>query len=635
MMSVGASRRRLNELDQRSMDSSWTTKHSRDSAVSNGTSVHSVHSVSSGMDLPDRGQASAAVEPYMPDTAARGGAGARPRDVAPPPSRPTTNGRQVHSLRPDRSAAGLRAQIQAGAGAAATLPAARASPGNTGRTWVRKDRNKPENQQQDDQVEEEEERGKFAEDSDGDSVDKEDFDSDSTFDDHEDDENDRGDEENLDSKHLQYHMSRSNEQLLNKRWVPPGGRNGSGPGPLPPLPLPNKGYADSDASDYLPNPHKSKSLSSFLDPGSPTNIPPSKHALLPPLNSSRDHLPSPPPDPDRLRSSPELNRVGAAAKGPKPTPRPKPIPPARQGPLADPVYNNEPSLYTNRPPPVYDSVYEGSSLSGSHGFPTYDPVYDLAADNSRSTNRYEPVEFSPPSDPYSLAQAPDTDYMPRPLHSNLGRERLGPPPPVPPPQPSHPPSLPRAAGPQHRLPLESDIDSYMSDHGGQSLPRKYNPPSSIYSEDSTASSRFTEQLPHKPGAPSPSAYRPADSSYAPYTPHHLPLQDLTKSRERLNPQIPQPPPYSTMPMDRDGPRSRHGSRDKGLDHAGVPAQQHRPSPSSRHGSRERLDELPPPYSPGNGSLPLQAGAERGSRNDILYLGQGARPKLNESIETEI
>ncbi|GFR58263.1 neurotrypsin [Elysia marginata] len=645
MMSVGASRRRLTELDQRSMDSSLTTKHSRDSAVSNGTSVHSVHSVSSGMDIADRAPISQpAVEASVAPTS-RGGA--RPKDVVPPPSRPA-GGRQVHSLRPDRSGAGLRAQIQAGAGAAATLPAARGAGENAGRSWVRRDqrergRNTTENPQREVlSDEDEEERGKYAENSDDDSVDKEDFDSDSTFDDQQDDENGRGDEEDLDSKDLRYHMNRSNERLVEKPWEPPSKRYG--PGPLPPLPLPTKASTNSDASDYLPNPYKS--LSSFQDPSSPANVPPSKRALLPPLRSSRDNLDSLPADRSPHGSSSELNRNGLAGNGPKPAPRPKPLPPARQTPHADPVYNNEPSSYNSRPPPFYDAVYEGSnrggggsSHSGSRGFPPYDPVYYPPSD-SRSTNNYEPVEFSPPpsaiSEPFGGDQAPDTDYMPRPLNLNLGRDRLGPPPPVPS-HPSEQPSLPRAAGPRHRLPLESDIDNYLSDHSAQSLPRKHNAPSSIYSEDSVGSSRFTDTLPPKPGAPTPSLYRPSGSQ-APYTPHYLPPQPRAASRENLSglpPQVPQPPPYSTIPKERDGHRSRNGSRDRGLDYAGLPHPQSRASPSSRHGSGERLDELPPPYSPGDGNLRMQPRDGRGSQNDILYLGQGARPKLNESIETEI
>ena len=626
MMSVGASRRRLNELDQRSMDSSLTTKHSRDSAVSNGTSVHSVHSVSSGMDIADRTPVpQVAVEAPTAATFSKGGA--RPKDVAPPSSRPG-GGRQVHSLRPDRSAAGLRAQIQAGAGAAATLPAARGASENPGRSWVRKGlkekerknqegTNSRENPPQEIELEDDdEERGQYAENSDNDSVDKEDFDSDSTFDDHEDDENHRGNEEDLDSKDMRYHMNRSNERLVERPWEPSGDGKRYGPGPLPPKPHPTQASADSDASDYLPNPNKPKSLSSFLDPAS---IPPAKRALLPPLSSSRDNLSSPPHDPRQLPSS-----NGATGYGPRPAPRPKPLPPTRQIPSTDHDYKNEPP-YNNRPPPFYDSVYEGSnrggsSNGGSQGFPLYDPVYDPSTDNSRSTNRYEPVEFNQP---------PDTDYMPRPLNSNLGRDRLGPPPPVPL-QPSHQPSLPRAAAPRHHLPLESDIDSYMSDHGGQSLPRKPNPPSSIYSEDSVGSSRFTDTLPPKPGAPPSTPYH-SSGSQAPYTPHYLPPQPRANSRENLT----QPPPYSTMPKEREDHRSRHGSRDRGLDYAGALGSQDRPLPSSRHGSRERLDELPPPYSPGDGNLSSQPRGIRGSQNDILYLNQGSRPKLNESIETEI
>ncbi|GFO27981.1 class a scavenger receptor srcr domain with c-type lectin domain [Plakobranchus ocellatus] len=639
MMSVGASRRRLSELDQRSLDSSLTTKHSRDrdSAVSNGTSVHSVHSVSSGMDVADQPQP-AEIRPVN---------ALRPRDAGPARPPPQPGARQVHSLRPDRSAGGLRAQIQAGAGAAATLPAARGG-GDKGRTWVRKDareqtrrpeRNGWEPAEDKESVGGEGERGKFADDSDNGSVDKEDFDSDSTFDEEDGyDDNHRGNEEDLNVKDMQYHVNRSNERLIDRPWEASRQDRHRSPGPLPLAPS-----GDSDASDYIPNPHKSKSLSSFLDQGQPTIIPPSRRALLPPLSSSRDNLSSPPQDPSRLQSSPELSRANVSG-GPRPAPKPKPLPLSRKtAPVNQGLYNNEPLPNNNHLPPLYDSVYEGSnrggydsSASGSRGFPKYDPVYDPSTDHSRSTDRYEPVEFNP--HPVVLDQAPDTDYMPRPTPSNLGRERLGAPPPVPL-QPYTQPSLPTNPGPHPRIPLESDIDSYMSDHGGPSLPRKYKPSSSVYSEDSVGSSRFNDPLPPKPGAPSPPS---VSGSQASYTPHWLPPHSRG-SRDDLrgpSPQVPQPPPYSTMPkIGSDyNSSSRHGSRDRGLDYAGATGSHHR-APASSRGSRDGLNELPPPYSPGDRGLPPQqpisSAGNRGSRNDILYLGQGARPKHNESMETEI
>ncbi|XP_012945265.1 protein bark beetle [Aplysia californica] len=623
MLSEGHSRRRLNELDARSLDSSLTKNSS--SAVSNGISG-SVHSLRSDSEVDG--------------------------EPEPAPARPDYS-RQVHSLRPDRSGGRNR-------------PVARVEDREreTNRERERQDRERermererrlrdagrrPYNYSQRDE-DDDEKRGEYKENSDDDSIRKESDDEyydDISFDDDEEEgeqdvkgENRGQDADEVDAKYLHYRVNRSQEHLSER---PPLGAAAAHPGFGARGKSRSRDNLSGSEAKAGPLPHKSKSLSSFAQPDDSMNNP-VKPNFPPPRSSSRDNLPTPPPDPHFVGPSSDQNR----RYQPRPAPRPKHIRP-HDGALRDDVsgvssvtsgrdgyapghspapaprqrslgsqeilYNNEPGprqpaydpsdrasersgpLYYNmqgptgdsRKGPLYDPVYGGSgSLRSSQGL-LYDPVYE-GSDRSRSTNRYEPVDYSPTDpNPYGKDQIPDSDYMPRPLSNptiGRSRERLGPPTPAPLPKPSH-----------FRQPLESDLDSYAPSIQSDVdyMPRKYQP---------SVNDRFNDPLPPKPGA-----------SYTPETSTFSNRPRTRGSREDLV-SLPQPPPYS---QDIGRPVRPSASRDR-LDLG----------PPSFHSSS--VSEEPPPYSPGEELMPSR---HRGS-TDMLYLGgRGARPKHSEPVETEI
>ncbi|CAL1535561.1 unnamed protein product [Lymnaea stagnalis] len=580
-LSGAMSRTRLDEFDDRSVDYS-DTKHSQSSAVSDDVA----ESVSSGY----------APEPrvVIPTATQQRDYGGRPTAAAAQqqryiPNRPLApaqqrdNGRPVHSLRPDRSKPLAKPQnVVKGA--------------EGGRQTLEQDSRKKEDDRRRYTKEEDEESSG--------SVDKEDFDSDSTFDEEEDDKKEkdirnRGTKDEKDGRNT---MNRANGRLVQNAVTP----NKPGAGRY------NKDESgDSDSSAQ--NSNSSRSVSSFTDP-----IVTLSKNIFPPRSTSKDNI-TDPKNPKVVHEPLKLLPVPMARPKPAPPMRPRidemrqPLVPnnGRASPASSeassqasqPVSGSAPAqklsnrLYTNEPgpqQPVYDPVYNssshlykntGASSQGSNRGPFYDPVYSgTPSDRSRSTDRYEPIEYSP-SAAYGVDQAPDTDYMPRPMGSaalNRSLDRLVDP----------------AAKPNNfRRPLVSDIDSY--------TPSQQSDASFGHRQPQSAASnpRLDESLPPKPGVSSSS-----DRSY----------QNIPRgSRDHLN-TLPRPPPYSATTSYAD---SRSRSRDR-LDLSGAPsAQQFR-------GSRENLDENPPPYSPGSNISVRPSG-------DVLYLNQGSRPKKHESVETEI
>ncbi|KAK0049320.1 protein bark beetle [Biomphalaria pfeifferi] len=394
VLSEGMSKRRLDDLDDRSVATS-VAKYSHNSASSDDMA----ESVSSGFEAvvvpqqqqqqrlqQQRPQQQQMLRPQQQQQRA-------PQQQLPqrPPQQAQTSGRPVHSLRPDRSKPMGRNQATAG--------------------LAETNRYKSENRARDD-------RKEFDEESSDDSVNKDDFDSDSdsTFDEDEEDEQ----EKRIEGK--------SQGRLVQK--------------PIPPVKptsarLAREDSMDSDSSAQQSN--SSHSVSSFTDP----ILTPTKN-IFPPRSTSKDNLDS------RVHQSlPE-------ASYPVTAPRPKPAPPSRsrveeiKQPLVSDHGRWSPTstdsqgsqqgahrLYTNQPGPQqpdYDSVYnskpnlykniQGSSQSSSRG-PLYDSVYDGTPSNgSKSSERYEPMEYR---NEYGVDQAPDTDYMPRNMGGNtFGRNPLAP-----------------------------------------------------------------------------------------------------------------------------------------------------------------------------------------------------------------
>lgn len=637
MLSEGHSRRRLDQLDDRSVVSS-VAKHSQSSANSNGMNG-STYSINSGY----------GVDPYpvsdrrdydRRDNEKRNN---ERRDNDGRENDRRDNGRPIHSLRPDRNAGPLKrvnrqeeTNKDRGDEDERERERQREAERQKRRRREEQEREEEENQRRR-QREPQGRRAEPEEESDDDSINKRGLD-DSDFDDDDDgsfdtefdeDEDDNRGNDDVNSKNMHYNIHRSHEKLMERSPT-------------------------DDERDYKPprdkafpriNPsHPSnKPFSSFATPaGELVDRPRPVQRRLenpPELSRSRENLPTPPPDPRQIETPRNANVRSALPSlssklPPKPQPKPKPQPPARkdvtyagrpsqtpepnqQGypnhPSAMPrknnlvgsqdrLYNNDnylpsPQVYDNDPPPkhdpIYDPVYEGSragSKPGSHRGPLYDPVYDGSSNRSQSTtDRYEPINMG--------QQLPDTDYLPRPLGGPLlarSKEHLGPPPPVPPP----------LSAAQLQFPLESDIDSYAPSIQSDIdyMPRQFQPNPKL----KNVTNAEADALPPKPGM---------DVSVHPSSQPSL----LRGSRDHLNrptPMAAQPPPYSYS--EEPQPPGRRGSRDNLAD---------RPY----RGSREHLEDQPPPYSPGSDLMLRRHGGSR----DVLYLNQGARPKVQESIETEI
>lgn len=494
ILSDVASRRRMNEFDERSVVSS-VAKPSQGSEYSSEV-AESVHSEQSEYEIAPR---------VVPATLPNQG---RPA--------PKDQGRPVHSLRPNRTGTSPR-------------------PTNTARDVVRVNpRLEQDRERERKRIEQERRNMKKEEESSDESVEKEDFDSDSTFDEDE-DENDKQAYKNT-------RVTKSQEQLYRKQASPV---------------KPGLHRAASEESDSTQNSTRSKSVSSFTDPITA----PSKD-IFQPRSASKDPL----PNTFSKRSVEQLDKKSL----PLPAPRPKPAPPLRPAkdeirqPLvpatgrwspassetsqgshstSHSVINNR--LYTNEPGPqvpVYDPVYNsaphnykntpGSAVS-SNRTPLYDPVYEGSnSGESRSTGRYEPINYTPARTDYGVSQEPDTDYMPRPMGKaalNSSRDRL-----AGPPTPNKPTNF--------RGPLVSDIDSYTPSHHSN-----------------------VDYMPRSTHTPS----TPSDKSY-----QNTPMRG---SRDQLD-TMSRPPTYNEAM----NPQSRSQSRDR-LNYTSVPSAQ------SSRGSRDHLN----------------------------------------------
>ncbi|KAH9500139.1 hypothetical protein Btru_077291 [Bulinus truncatus] len=412
VLSEGVSKRRLDEFDERSVATS-VAKYSQGSAVSDDVA----ESVSSGYE-PVPHPVIPVQQQSRPQQLQKSQQQQRPQHQQQPQrlqqqQRPQqqqqSSGRPVHSLRPDRSKPILRNK-------------AAASGADTNRFKA------------DDGRARKEDRKEFEDDSSDDSVDKEDFDSDSTFDEDEEEEKDFRKDMQTDGQ-IASAGSRSQERLFRNppTSIKPNAAR-----------LARDESEDSDSSAQQSN--SSQSVSSFTDP----ILTPSKN-IFPPRSTSKDNIAD----------------SGKAQALPVPLPRPKPAPPSRarveemKQPLvsehgrwspastdsqgsqpfsvssmqksSDRAYANQPGpqqpeydpIYVNRSHPYKNTL--GSTPSSVRG-PLYDSVYDgTHSDLSKSSERYEPMEYSLNRNEYGVDQAPDTDYMPRHKgNATFDRTRIAP-----------------------------------------------------------------------------------------------------------------------------------------------------------------------------------------------------------------
>lgn len=513
--SVGASRQRLNDLENRSLGSSFD-KNSQRSAVSSeaNKSEQSTH--------------------YSDEV--------NQNSQTVPESK---RAKPIHSLRPDRSKAGRKNQGLA----------EHVKPQNREKEKERK----KYRYSRDDETDEDE---KYSDNSDEYSDEKKSLDSDSTS-----EENSVSDEE-VDSrdkatKNKQSPLRKSSEQLLKKPLVPGKARYDL-------LIQPNiSKQEDNPGSRY-----KNKSLSIFTD-----NVESQASNVLLPRSTSKEGLLAKPADQKRPQEvSTQVKPSPKPAPRPKPPPpirkpvngdKDQPQQNAALLPLKpqEETIDSRDHLYTNKQgsqplKKMPAAKQEDRSL-----------VHYNVKDPSQNVNMYDPIDYNTTvKSQYAFDQKPDTDYMPRPLGNpalGLSRERLDdtsslssksssifksdvdsvvssikPYKPLPP--------KPGASSTSSRfLPSVSSLDSkYSKDSMSTQLP-PYSPPPVLQPAKAQSREKLNQtRREHLEEQPPPPILQPARSQ------SHERLNQTRRSREHLDEQ----PPHA-LSKERLQPRQFGGSRD--------------------------------------------------------------------------